>query len=108
PRWRRPIRLPGVYTGPSGASNAARISPMSAERLVALVGLIVALFLLRQVGPPALRAWRIYSGVRNRRLADAGPLAVPPPEHVSLRLVELGELGFSRIGERFLRLPDTP
>jgi len=27
---------------------------------------------------------------------------------VALRLEELGELGFSRIGERFLRLPDPP
>jgi len=81
---------------------------MSAERLVALAGLVVALFLLSQSGPSAWRIWRIYSGVRTRRLADAGPLAIPPPDQVAERLEELGHLGFSRIGERFLQLPGTP
>jgi hypothetical protein len=81
---------------------------MSAERLVALAGLLISLLLLRQLAPSALRAWRIYSGVRTRRLADAGPLVIPPPDPVAQRLVELEALGFSRIGERFLRLPGTP
>jgi hypothetical protein len=81
---------------------------MSAERLVALAGLVVSLFLLRQLGPPAWRAWQIYIGVRNRRLADAGPLQIPPPEPVASRIAELAELGFARIGERLLKLPGTP
>ena len=98
----------GVYTGPFGASNGGTMLGVSAERLVALGGLIVSLFLLAQLAPPALRAWRIYSGVKTRRLADAGPLAIPPPEPVALRLDELAALGFSRIGERFIQLPGTP
>jgi hypothetical protein len=81
---------------------------MSLERLVALVGLVVSLLLLRQLGPPAWRIWRIYSGVRTRRLADAGPLQIPPPDQVAQRLAELAGLGFSRIGERWARLPGTP
>src|SRR5512143_167611 len=81
---------------------------MSAERLVALAGLIVSLLLLGQLAPPAVRAWRIYSGVRTRRLADAGPLEIPAPEPVTQRLAELGALGFTRIGERFIQLPGTP
>lgn len=81
---------------------------MSTERAIALLGLVVSLLLLWQVGPPAWRAWRIYIGVRNRRLADAGPLEVPAPAPVAARIAELGELGFTRIGERFLRLPGTP
>ena len=81
---------------------------MSVERLVALAGLVVSLLLLRQLGPPSWRAWRIYIGVRNRRLADAGPLEIPPPEPVALRIAELAALGFTRIGERFLKLPGTP
>jgi hypothetical protein len=81
---------------------------MSTERVIALVGLVVSLLLLGQLGPPALRTWRIYSGVRNRRLADAGPLEIPPPEPVAQRLAELGKLGFTRIGERFVQLPGLP
>jgi len=81
---------------------------MSAERLVALVGLVVSLLLLAQLGPSALKVWRIYSGVRTRRMADAGPLEIPPPDQVAQRLAELAPLGFTRIGERFLQLPGTP
>jgi hypothetical protein len=81
---------------------------MSAERVVALGGLVISLLLLFQLAPPALRAWRIYSGVKTRRLADAGPLAIPPPEPVALRLEELSAVGFSRIGERYIQLPGTP
>jgi hypothetical protein len=81
---------------------------MSVERLIALVGLGIAVLLLSQVGPPAWRVWRIYSGTRSRRLADAGPLEIPPPDGVSQRLEDLRALGFSRIGERFIQLPGTP
>src|SRR5512146_2842996 len=63
---RRPFLFGGVYTGPPGASNGARMRAMSVERLVALAGLVVALLLLGQLGPSAWRAWRIYSGVRTR------------------------------------------
>jgi hypothetical protein len=81
---------------------------VTAERLVALVGLIISVLLLAQLGPPAWRNWRIYAGVRTRRMADAGPLEIPPPEPVAQRLSALAGLGFHRIGERFIQLPGTP
>ena len=81
---------------------------MSLERVLALSGLVVALLLLTRLGPPAIRSWRIFAGTRSRRMADAGPLEVPAPPAVAARLEELRSLGFSRIGERFIRLPNTP
>lgn len=78
------------------------------ERILALAGLVLSLFLLGRFGPPAVKAWRIYSGVRGRRLADAGPLEIPAPPGVRERLDELESLGFDRIGERFIKLPGTP
>ena len=81
---------------------------MSAERLLAVVGLIVSFLLLVRFGPAAWRAVRILGGVRRRRMADAGPLEIPPPEAVAGHVPELTALGFRRIGERWLRLPGTP
>jgi len=81
---------------------------MSPERLLALAGLVTALLLLTRLGPPAVRSWRIYAGTRSRRMADAGPLEIPAPPAVAARLEELRSLGFSRIGERYIRLPNTP
>jgi hypothetical protein len=81
---------------------------MLIERILAAAGLFISLLLLRRFGPPAWRAWQIYAGVRSRRMADAGPLEISPPEAVAHRLDELEALGFSRIGERFLHLPGTP
>jgi hypothetical protein len=81
---------------------------MTSERILALTGLVVALFLLARLGPGAWRAWRIFSGVKTRRMADAGPLEIPPPLGVSDRIADLHALGFSRIGERFIKLPGTP
>jgi len=81
---------------------------MSPERLLALAGLVVALLLLTRLGPPAVRSWRIFSGTRSRRMADAGPLEIAAPPAVAARLEELRSLGFSRIGERSIRLPNTP
>jgi hypothetical protein len=78
------------------------------ERVLALAGFIVSLLLLARFGPIAWRSWRIYSGVKTRRLADAGPLEIPPPGPAAERLAELRELGFSRIGGRWLQLPGTP
>jgi hypothetical protein len=81
---------------------------MPIERILALAGLLRSLLLLWRFGPPAWRAWRIYSGVRSRRMADAGPLEITPPDLVAHRLDELEALGFTRIGERYLQLPGTP
>jgi hypothetical protein len=80
---------------------------MVVERILAAAGLFISLLLLWRFGLPAWRGWQIYSGVRSRRMADAGPLEISPPEAVAHRLDELEALGFTRIGERFLKLPDT-
>jgi hypothetical protein len=77
-----------------------------AERTLELAGLLLAILLLLWTVPPALRSWRLYAGVRTRRMADAGPLEIPPPEAVAAAMEGLRALGFSRIGERSLRLPD--
>ena len=81
---------------------------VSTERAIALLSLTVSLLLLWQVGPPSWHAWRIFIGTRTRRMADAGPLEIPPPAPVALRIAEIMALGFTRIGERFLQLPATP
>lgn len=81
---------------------------MSTERLLALVGLVVALFLLARFGPTAWRSWRILSGVKRRRLADAGPEPMPPPDMIHRILHELVGQGFGRIGERWIQLPGRP
>jgi hypothetical protein len=78
---------------------------VTAERLLALIGLVLALAMLSRFGPVAWRSWQIYAGTRSRRLADAGPIAIPAPAGVAARLEELGGLGFVRLGERSLRLP---
>ncbi|HEX8024752.1 MAG TPA: hypothetical protein VF484_00975, partial [Candidatus Limnocylindrales bacterium] len=77
-----------------------------AERTIELAGLGLAILLLLWFVPPAMRAWRVYAGTRSRRLADAGPEEIPPPAPVATVLEELGTLGFHRIGERTLVLPD--
>jgi len=80
--------------------------PPMAERTLELAGLGLAILLLLWFTPPAMRSWRIYAGTRTRRLADAGPLEIPPPAPVGAVLDELEGLGFHRIGERTLVLPD--
>ncbi|HEV2006151.1 MAG TPA: hypothetical protein VGQ85_05995 [Candidatus Limnocylindrales bacterium] len=81
---------------------------MPIERILAATGLVLSLLLLWRFGPSGWRAWQIYSGVRSRRMSDAGPLEITPPDLVASRLDELEALGFTRIGERFLQLPGTP
>jgi len=77
-----------------------------AERTLELAGLALAILLLLWFVPPAMRAWRVFAGTRTRRLVDAGPLGVPPPAPVAAVLEQLHGLGFHRIGERTLVLPD--
>ncbi|HEY2915967.1 MAG TPA: hypothetical protein VGI98_02015 [Candidatus Limnocylindrales bacterium] len=81
---------------------------MTPERVLALASLLVSLLLLARFGPPAWRSWRILAGVRQRRLADAGPMEIPPPDPLVEPLAQLQALGFRRIGERWLQLPGTP
>jgi hypothetical protein len=76
-----------------------------AQRTLELAGMAFAILLLLRFTPPAMRAWRIYSGVRTRRLADAGPMEIAPPAPVAAILDQLRLVGFSRIGERSLVLP---
>jgi hypothetical protein len=77
-----------------------------AERTLELAGLGLAILLLLRFTPPALRSWRIYAGTSTRRLADAGPLEIPPPGPVAAVLDQLEAAGFHRIGERTLVLPE--
>jgi hypothetical protein len=77
-----------------------------AERTIELAALGLAILLLLWFVPPAMRAWRVYAGTRTRRLADAGPDEIPPPAPVAAVLEQLATLGFHRIGERTLVLPD--
>jgi len=79
---------------------------VSVDRILSLVLFVLSVALLVRLGPAAWRSWQVYAGVRSRRLADAGPLEIPAPDAVAARVRELGELGFSRIGERYLRLPE--
>jgi hypothetical protein len=79
---------------------------MVAQRTLELAGLGLSILLLLRFTPPAIRSWRIYAGVRKRRPVDAGPLSIAPPGAVAAILGELARLGFNRIGERSLRLPD--
>jgi hypothetical protein len=76
------------------------------DQALAIVGLGLALFLLVLFLPPAINAWRIYAGAKTRRPVDTGPLAIAPPARVDDVVALLGSLGFGRVGERSLRLPD--
>jgi hypothetical protein len=76
------------------------------ERTLELAGLALAILLLLRFVPPATRVWAIYAGTKTRRMADAGPLEVPPPADVAHVLEQLRAIGFSRIGERTIVLPD--
>ena len=76
-----------------------------AQRTLELAGLALAILLLLRFTPPAMRAWRVYAGVRTRRLADAGPMAIAPSGPVAAILDQLRAIGFSRIGERSLVMP---
>jgi hypothetical protein len=80
--------------------------PSMADRTLELAGLALAILLLLWFVPPASRAWRLYAGTKTRRLADAGPAEIPPPAPVAAVLDQLRTLGFHRIGERTLVLPD--
>ena len=105
------MRLAGtIHGGPSIVERrrGRYDQAVPTERILALAGLVLSLLLLSRFGPPAWRAWQILAGVRKRRLADAGPLAIPPPPAVAQRLEELGALGFSRIGERSSGCPGRP
>src|SRR5438552_3525226 len=76
-----------------------------AQRTLELAGMALAILLLLRFTPPAMRAWRVYAGVRTRRLADAGPMEIAPSGPVAAILDQLRAIGFSRIGERSLVMP---
>jgi hypothetical protein len=77
-----------------------------AQQTLELAGLALAILLLLRFVPPAMRVWAIYAGTRTRRLADAGPFEVQAPAEVGHILEQLRAIGFERIGERTLVLPD--
>jgi hypothetical protein len=79
---------------------------MTAGRLLDLVVLVgLAAFLVLLV-PRTWSMWRIYAGIRHRRLQDGSAFAPPAPPAVAALAERLGSAGFRRIGERTLVLPD--
>jgi hypothetical protein len=78
---------------------------MSTGRALDLVILVVLLAVAVTLVPRAVAVWRVYGGIRGRRLADGSSLAPPAPAAVAALATRLAPLGFRRIGERTLVLP---
>lgn len=80
---------------------------MSDGRALAIGVFVFSGIMLSLLGLPAVRAWRIVRGTRNRRQQDAhgsAPLATP---ELAERIEIMRGLGFERLGETFLDLPNT-
>jgi hypothetical protein len=75
-------------------------------RLLDLVVLATLVVLCVRLVPAAFRILQLYRGIGVRRLADGSTIAPPPTLAVALLAERLGRLGFERIGERTLVLPD--
>ena len=78
---------------------------MSTVRLLDLVILVVLLAVAYKVVPSSWKIWKIYSGIKGRRLEDASTFAPPPPPAVQAVATLLQPFGFTRIGERSTVLP---
>ena len=79
---------------------------MSTEKFLELAVFVGSLWLVLRFGPPAVRAWRVYNGTGRRRQQDAvgrAPLASPA---VADRANALALLGYHRLGETRLALPN--
>ncbi len=75
-------------------------------RLLDLVVLVVLVGVLVVFAPRTWWLWRLYGGIRHRRLQDGSSFAPPPSPAVAALSARLLPLGFARIGERTLVLPD--
>jgi hypothetical protein len=76
-------------------------------RAIDLLVLFVLVFAAMRIVPAALTTTRIYAGIRSRRLEDGSSIAPPAPPAVVEMARRLEPLGFRRIGERTLVLPDV-
>jgi len=79
---------------------------VTAARSLDLVVLVALAAFLVLLVPRTWSMWRIYAGIRRRRLQDGSSFAPPAPPAVAALAEQLGSLGFQRIGERTLVLPD--
>jgi hypothetical protein len=79
---------------------------VTAVRLLDLVVLVAFVAILVLLLPRTWAMWRIYAGIRHRRLQDGSSFAPPAPPEVAALATRLGSVGFERIGERTLVLPD--
>jgi hypothetical protein len=75
------------------------------ERILAVGLVAVSGILLLRLGPRAVRSWRIYAGIGQRRQQDAAGRAPVAPAGVRDRLALLAEHGYGPIGETRLELP---
>ncbi len=75
-------------------------------RVLDLVVLVMLVAMLLVLVPRAWWMWRVYAGIRHRRLQDGSSFAPPPSAAVAALAARLRPLGFERIGERTLVLPD--
>ena len=78
---------------------------MTAMRALELVVLVVLVAVLLVLVPRTWWLWRVYAGIRHRRLQDGSSFAPPPSAAVAALSARLHPLGFERIGERTLVLP---
>jgi len=79
---------------------------VTAARILDLLVLVVLTAVLVWVLPRTWAMWRLYAGIRGRRLQDGSSFAPPAPPAVAALARRLGSIGFRRIGERTLVLPD--
>jgi len=79
---------------------------VTTARLLDLIVVVVLVTVLIVVLPRTWAMWRIYAGIRQRRLQDGSSFAPPPSPAVAALAAHLQPLGFGRIGERTLVLPD--
>ena len=79
---------------------------MTPIRLFDLVVLVALVAICLRIVPRAIMMIRLYAGIRDRRLTDGSAIAPDAPPAVAALAHRLGGLGFQRIGERTLVLPN--
>ncbi len=78
---------------------------MSPERLLALAALAIGAAVFIGHLPHAVRVWRTYSGVAQRRQEDVTGRAPEPSQEMSQRIGILATLGFHEIGGTRVVMP---
>ena len=78
---------------------------MSAERILALILLVLSAAMLTRFGPSAWKSWRIYAGTGERHQNDATNRAPLTPPDVADREALLAPLGYRRLGVTSIDLP---